>query len=148
MASPKITRTMLYSLKLKFEEDEAQRKFEEGLARERAAAQARAIAELNRQAEERARQEAIRLKTDKMVKDILNATVAAATVGKDTIVVELGDMWQHVFEIVRGIRREIPDICLDVHEYDKSESVGGVFSSKIKSISVSWRPGSGRGYLG
>lgn len=139
---------MLYTLKREFEEKEAQRKFEEERARERQEIEARLIAEVNKQAEERARQEAIRIKTDKMVANILQSTIAAATAGKDTIVVDLGDMWQHALQIVKGLREKMPDICLNVHEYDKSEPVGGVFSNKIKSISVSWRPGSGFGYLG
>ena len=147
-SSTQITRTQLYALMRQFHEDEEQRRYEERLAMERAEAEARAIAEINRQAEERARQEAMRLKAEQLVKDVVKQALNAASKGEHTIVVELGEVWQWWAIIVEGIRREIQDICVNVHEYDTNDAVGGFFSSKMKSISVSWRPGSGRGSLG
>lgn len=144
MEPTKITRQTLCDLKRKFEDEQERARLDmERLAEERLLQRLAA----EKLAEMRKREE-LRYKATKMVEQILQRMVGAASSGQDTIVVEMGDLWEHTFDIIRGIRREIPDICINVQEYDRSEAIGGIFSSKIKSISVSWRPGTGRGYLG
>lgn len=144
MESPKITRQMLCELKRKFEDEQERKRLEEEkLAEEKRIQRLRE----ERIAEEKKREEMID-KANKMVKQILDRMVGAASSGEDTIVVQMGNMWEYSYLIIQCIRREIPDICINVHEYDKNDGVGGIFSSKLKSISISWKPGSGRGYLG
>jgi hypothetical protein len=135
---------MLYALKLKFEEEQERRVLEEErLAQEKLLQRL----EAQRIADEKRRAELLKI-SEEMSKNIIQRAFGAASVGQDTIVVDLGNLWEYAFHIIQGIRREIPDICINVHEYDKSEAVGGIFSNKLKSISVSWKPGSGRGQLG
>jgi hypothetical protein len=149
MASTKITRESLYALKVKFDTEQEQKRLEEERIRKEKAAETARIATQKMQEEERKRLEAIKAMEQELVRDILQRMVDAATAGQDTLVVDVSKQRDNLslFEVIDGIRREIPDICLNVHEYDEPEHQIQ-FVRKIKSINICWRPGSGRGYLG
>lgn len=118
MATTKITRESLYALKVKFDTEQEQKRLG-----------------------------ALRMKEEQMVKSALDNMVKAATTGADNFIVEFSNEDSELaLLVVRGIRKEIPDICLNVHEYFPKHPDEIV--SRIKSISMSWAPGSGRGYLG
>lgn len=147
MEFTKISRQSLYALKRKFDEEQEQKRLEEEKLRRAKELEDMLFAAEKKKEEERKRLEALKIKEQQMVASVLEDMVRAAVGGADRLVVDFtkeDSDWALV--VVQALRREIPDIYLGVHEYFHMGPTDLI--SRIKSIMVSWAPGSGRGNLG